>query len=70
MRGVGVGDEELGCGEFREWLGEWEVFVKEKAGWYERGVRVVDDAIGEVAVGCVEDDGGDVVMVGGERDGK
>ena len=66
MLRVGVGDEELRCGEFREWLSEWEGLVEEKARGDERGVWVVEDAVGEVAVGCVEDDGGDVVMFGGE----
>ena len=60
----------LGVVSFESGSASGKVFVKEKAGWYERGVWVVDDAIGEVAVGCVEDDGGDVVMVGGECDGE
>ena len=67
---VRVGDEELRCRECAERLSEWEVFVKEKTRGNERRMWVVCDAVGEVAVGCVEDDGREVVVLRSEPDGE
>src|SRR5581483_8790208 len=50
--------------------GEWKLFVEEETRRNERRMWVARDAIGEVAVGCVEDDRGNVTVLRREVDGE
>ena len=61
----GVGDEEFWGLQGAEWGGQREVFVEEQADRGHAGAWVGDDAGLEVAVGRLEDEGGQVFVVGG-----
>ena len=62
----GAGDQELGGLESREWLGEREALVEEEADGEEFGAWVACGYFEEVGAGCVENQGGDGVVIGSE----
>jgi hypothetical protein len=68
--GVGIGDQEFGRRESAERLGEREGLVEEQARGDQVRAWVVDGAVEEIAVGRVEDDGGDVGVLRGELNGE
>ena len=57
----GAGEEELGCAEGGERLGEREALVEEETDGEEGGARVADGYVEEVGAGRVEDEGGDAL---------
>src|SRR5260370_14626618 len=68
--GGGAGEEELGCAEGGEWLVEGETLVEEEADGEEGGARVASGYVEEVGAWRVENQGRDVVVVGGEASGE
>jgi hypothetical protein len=66
IRCGGAGEKELRGAEGGEWLGEREALVEEEADGEEFGAWVANGYVEEVGAGCVENQGGDGVVTGGE----